>query len=88
MKELLETGFGLMVTGMSVVFVLLATLVGVVLGVSKVARSFASTAPSAATAPSEAAPLPASQLGHDELVAVIGAALSMHRQRTKTGPRR
>lgn len=76
MAESLETGFVLMLAGMGTVFVLLATLVWIVQGVSKLSRWLE---PPAAL---PAAPAATTTSAVDrELLSVIGAAVKAHRDR-------
>ena len=70
MAESLETGLILMATGMGTVFMLLAMLVFVIQGVSKVSRRFDRSPPAAPL------PAPATPAVDTELVTVIGAAIA------------
>jgi len=78
MAELLETGLVLMAAGMGTVFVLLAALVFVVQGVSRLSRWLAPPVPIAA-----ASPPPATTLTDEaELLTVIGAAVASYKRDT------
>jgi sodium pump decarboxylase gamma subunit len=68
--ELLDAGLTITFIGMSVVFVLLTTLVGVISAMSALCRRFAPEAP-----PVRAA------TGDDELISVITAAINHYRRR-------
>jgi oxaloacetate decarboxylase gamma subunit len=77
MAESLETGLVLMLAGMGTVYVLLAVLVWLVQGVSKLSRWL--DPPAAAVL---AAPAPMTTTAVDrELLSVIGAAIKAHRDR-------
>jgi oxaloacetate decarboxylase gamma subunit len=78
MAESLETGLVLMVAGMGTVFALLALLVWLVQGVSKLSHWLAP--PVAAAAPASTAPSQ-SVAADGELVSVIAAAVKAHRDR-------
>jgi len=69
MAESLETGLVLMAAGMGTVFALLTMLVWMVRGVSKICRSFDPQTPVVGPPPPAAAT-------NDELITVIGAAIS------------
>ena len=69
MAESLETGLVLMAAGMGTVFALLAMLVWMVRGMSRLSRWLDPQAPVAAPPPPAAAT-------NDELITVIGAAIS------------
>ncbi len=79
MAESLETGLVLMLAGMGTVFVLLAMLVWIVQGVSKLSRWLE---PPAAAVPAAAAPTTTSAVDR-ELLSVIGAAVKAHRDRRR-----
>ena len=74
MAESLETGLILMAAGMGTVYLLLAALVFVIQGVSKLSRRLDRAVP--VTAPPQAAK-PAADT---ELVTVIGAAVAAYRR--------
>ena len=77
MAESLETGLVLMLAGMGTVFVLLAMLVWIVHGVSKLSRWL--ELPAAALPAAHAAT--ATTAVDRELLSVIGAAIKAHRDR-------
>lgn len=68
--QLIEAGLTVTLIGMTVVFVLLTTLVGVVMAMSALCQRFAPEAP----------PVPKSA-EDDELVSVIAAAINHYRRR-------
>jgi sodium pump decarboxylase gamma subunit len=76
--ELLETGVVLMAVGMGTVYLLLATLVGVVHGVSKLSRMLGAAAPIEAARPGARA---ATAVEDHEIAGVISAAIRMHRDK-------
>ena len=78
MAESLETGLVLMLAGMGTVFVLLAMLVWLVQGVSKLSRWLE---PPAAAMPAAHAPTTTTAAVDRELLSVIGAAIKAHRDR-------
>lgn len=67
--ELLETGLQVTFIGMTVVFILLTTLVGVVMAMSALCQRFAPEAPPVSKAAAD-----------DELVSVIAAAINHYRR--------
>jgi len=69
--QLIDAGFTITLIGMSVVFVLLTALVGIINAMSALCRRFAPEAPRQAAAPDR----------DDELVSVIAAAITQYRQR-------
>ena len=73
MAESLETGLILMAAGMGTVFLLLAALVFIIQGVSKLSRRLDRAVP--VTAPPQAA-----KPADTELVTVIGAAVAAYRR--------
>jgi oxaloacetate decarboxylase gamma subunit len=75
MAELLETGLVLMAAGMGTVFVLLAALVFMVHGVSRLSRWLAPPVPVAAAPPPATTPK-----NEAELVTVIGAAVAAYQR--------
>ena len=75
MAELLETGLVLMAAGMGTVFVLLAALVLMVHGVSRLSRWLAPPTPIAAAPPPPAATAPQDEA---ELITVIGTAVAAY----------
>lgn len=75
MTESVEQGLILMVAGMGTVYLLLALLVWLIGLTSRLARRLE-------PAPVERPPPPAASAPEDELVAVIGAAVRAHRERT------
>jgi sodium pump decarboxylase gamma subunit len=80
MKELLETGVGLMGAGMGTVFVLLSMLVLIIQSISKVSRWLGpktSPAPVSQVAHTPPAGAPAAD---NELATVIGAAVDAYRR--------
>jgi len=80
MAELLETGLVLMATGMGTVFTLLVVLVWLVSGLSKLCRWLDPPTPQPAPRPAgppQPSPPPAAD---DEIVTVIGAAVSAFRR--------
>ena len=77
MAESLETGLVLMLAGMGTVFALLAMLVWIVRGVSKLSRWLE---PQAAAMPAAHAPTTTAAVDR-ELLSVIGAAIKAHRDR-------
>ena len=83
--ESLQTGFVLMATGMGTVFVLLATLVVVVHGVSKLSRWLGPGA-TATTLPQQLSPT-AEPTADTELVTVIGAAVAAFKRDTTNNQR-
>ena len=75
MSPLLEAGLMVTLVGMSVVFVLLAMLVGIIHGMSRLSRLIEGDAiPATAGTPQPTAI-------DDEIVSVIGAAIRMYRKR-------
>jgi len=68
--QLLETGLQVTFIGMTVVFILLTTLVGVVMAMSALCQRFA---------PAEAPPVKKAA-ADDELVSVIAAAINHYRR--------
>jgi sodium pump decarboxylase gamma subunit len=83
--ESLETGFILMATGMGTVFVLLATLVLVVRGVSKLSHWL--TPAAAASQPRLQLPTAEQAATDTELATVIGAAVAAYRRDTSNRQR-
>jgi len=69
--QLIDAGFTITLIGMSVVFVLLTALVGIINVMSALCRRFAPEAPKQAAVPDL----------DDELVSVIAAAITQYRQR-------
>lgn len=80
MANSLETGLVLMVAGMGTVFALLAMLVWLVHGVSKLSHWLAPPA-AAAAAPVPTSPPQPGIAADGELASVIGAAVKAHRDR-------
>lgn len=75
MLEQLQAGFTVTLMGMGVVFVLLTLLVYVVQGMSKLCRMIEGAPPAASTSGTPAV--------EDEIVSVIGAAVSTYRRKHK-----
>jgi sodium pump decarboxylase gamma subunit len=75
--SLLQEGLNVTAIGISVVFILLSLLVGIIRGMSAISRSIENAMPAAA-GPSGSPPLPQS---NQQLVSVIGAAIAVHRKR-------
>ena len=67
--QLLDAGLTVTLIGMSVVFVLLTALVGVVMAMSALCRRFAPETPPASTVADD-----------DELISVIAAAINQYRR--------
>jgi oxaloacetate decarboxylase (Na+ extruding) subunit gamma len=79
MSPLLEAGLNITAIGMGVVFVLLTLMVFIIRGMSALAMRIA---PPAAPAQGASQPgQPAQSLQETELVSVISAAVTTHRQR-------
>jgi len=77
MRALLQEGLNVTAIGISVVFILLTLLVGIIRGMSAFSRMIEAAMPSVPNADlSESA----AQSSH-ELVSVIGAAIAAHRKR-------
>jgi sodium pump decarboxylase gamma subunit len=74
MTELIEAGLTVTLLGMSVVFVLLTALVGIVQGMSHVIGRF-----DAGAASSEPPPTAVADGADDEIVGVISSVISMYR---------
>ena len=77
MSPLLQSGLNLTAIGMSVVFVLLTLLVGIIRVMSALCRRIENAMPASVRA-GAAEPMPAS--GH-EIVSVISAAIAAYRKR-------
>jgi sodium pump decarboxylase gamma subunit len=74
---LLQAGLNVTAIGISVVFVLLGLLVGIIRGMSAVCRMIENAMPQAAVS----AGSPQAPLSDPQLVSVISAAIAAHRKR-------
>jgi len=74
---LLQAGLNVTAIGISVVFILLGLLVGIIRGMSAFCRMIENAMPQAAVS----AGLPRAALSDQQLVSVISAAIAAHRKR-------